>query len=309
MPVTDFMSIGVKENVPECHSERSEESRRRNMFVIKKALLAFVFAALFAAPAFADVESDIKDLQLEKEKLNADIAKLSKQISATDSMIKADNARYKTLQNRYKADKDRRSSEIDSLNAKIRVVASQLQDERNKQARAKNRSDNVKAKRKALNKMLVQISKQFEKQISQTLPWDLETRLERAKSLARDIESGNATEEEAFSRLKSLIAEETRFGDEVAIINSPLTRKNGELINAQILRIGNQWMVYSDDNGTVYGALVRKVAESGMTYEWNEDLNLAEREAIRLALDVKQAKKPPQIVTLPVSLSVVKEAE
>lgn len=289
----------------------------------KKLFVMLWVASLFVGNAFADVESDIKDLQLEKEKLNADIKKLSKQITATDSMIKADDARYKTLQNRYKADKDRRSAEIDSLNVKIRNVASQLQDERNKQARAKNRSDNVKAKRKAMNTMLVQISKQLEKQISQTLPWDLETRLERAKSLSRDIESGNASEEEAFSRLKSLIAEETRFGDEVAIINSPLTRKNGELINAQILRIGNQWMVYSDDNGTVYGALIRKAAKpeaadgknvakdapAVITYEWNEDLNLAEREAIRFALDVKQAKKPPQMVTLPVSLSVVKEAE
>ena len=103
--------------------------------------------------------------------------------------------------------------------------------------------------------------------------------------------------------MKSLIAEETRFGDEVAIINSPLTRKNGELINAQILRIGNQWMVYSDENGTVYGALVRKNSAT-IAYEWNEDLTLAEREAVRLAIDVKLAKKPPQMVSLPISLSV-----
>ena len=123
-----------------------------------------------------------------------------------------------------------------------------------------------------------------------------------------DIESGNASEEEAFSRLKSLIAEEIRFGDEVAIINSPFTRKNGELINAQILRIGNQWMVYSDEAGTLYGALVRKVEQAGdslkVTYEWNEELNLNERNAVRFAIDVKQAKKPPQMVTLPVSISV-----
>lgn len=283
--------------------------------MMKRTLFVMLLAALFGI-AFADVESDIKDLQLEKEKLNADIAKLSKQISATDSMIKADDARYKALQERYKADKEHRSIEIDSLNAKIRTVAAQLQDERNKQSKAKNRSDNVKAKRKALNSMLVTISKQLEKQIAETLPWEQETRLDRAKSLSRDIESGNASEEEAFSRLKSLIAEEIRFGDEVAIINSPLTRKNGELINAQILRIGNQWMVYSDENGTVYGALVRKAAKSNdkgetlkISYEWNENLNLAEREAIRFALDVKQAKKPPQMVTLPVSLSVVREGE
>ena len=116
---------------------------------------------------------------------------------------------------------------------------------------------------------------------------------------------GNASEEEAFSRLKSLIAEETKFGDEVAVVNSPLTRKNGELINATILRIGNQWMVYSDDNGTVYGNLVRRLDSNNVVYEWNEELNLEERSAVKLAIEVKQAKKPPQVVKLPVSLSVV----
>ena len=158
---------------------------------------------------------------------------------------------------------------------------------------------------KALRAELVGISKRLEAQVAQTLPWERESRLDRVKSLTRDIESGNASEEEAFSRLKSLVAEETKFGDEVAIINSPLTRKDGELINAAILRIGNQWMVYSDDNGTVFGTLVRKMVDGKIVYEWNEDLNLEERAAVKLALDVKQAKKPPQVVKLPVSLSVV----
>lgn len=281
---------------------------------MKIKMLAFLmFVAVCAGNAFADVDSDIRDMQLEKEKLNSEIAKLNSQIAATDSMLKADDKRYKTLQDRYKQDKERRKSEIDSLNIKIKDVAGQLQQERNKQAHAKNRSENVKSKRKALSIALATISKQLEFQISQTLPWDRETRLDRAKSLTRDIEGGNASEEEAFSRLKALIAEETKFGDEVAIINSPLTRKNGELINAQILRIGNQWMVYSDENGTVYGALVRKSVVGGdrptVTYEWVEDLNLAERDAIRFALDVKQAKKPPQMVNLPVSLSIVREGK
>lgn len=274
-----------------------------------KLLTVLLFTAVFAGSAFADVDSDIRDMQLEKEKLNSEIAKLNSQIAATDSMLKADDKRFNTLQTRYKQDKERRQNEIDSLNIKIKDVASQLQQERNKQAHAKNRSENVKSKRKALSTALATISKQLEFQISQTVPWDRETRLDRAKSLTRDIESGNASEEEAFSRLKALIAEETKFGDEVAIINSPLTRKNGELINAQILRIGNQWMVYSDENGTVYGALVRKVDGENVSYEWVEDLNLAERDAIRFALDVKQAKKPPQIVNLPVSLSVVREGK
>jgi len=262
-------------------------------------------ALIFASVSFADVDSDIRDLQLQKETLQSEIQKLNAQISSTDSMLKADDRRFKTLQERFKANSERRKAEIDSLNAKIKNVAADLQSERSKQARAKNRSENVKAKRKAISLALVAISKQLESQIEQTIPWERETRLDRAKALSRDLESGNASAEEGFSRLKALIAEEIKFGDEVAIINSPLTRKNGELINAQILRIGNQWMVYGDDNGTVYGALVRKIVNGKVSFEWNEDLNLQERSAVKFALDVKQAKKPPQMVTLPVSLSIV----
>lgn len=267
----------------------------------------FVMALALSTLSFAGVDSDIQDLKLEKEKLNSEIKKLNSQIVATDSMLKADDARYAKLVERYKADSERRQGEIKSLNDKIRKVAAQLQSERSAQAKAKNRSDNVAAKRKALNQTLVALCKKFESQVAQTVPWNKDARLERARSLTRDIEAGNANVEEAFSRLKALIAEETKFGDEVAFFNTPMTRKNGELVNAQVLKIGNQWMIYSDENASVYGSLVRKVDENGnITYDWNEDLNLSERDAVKLALDVKQAKKPPQVVTLPVSLSVAK---
>ena len=242
---------------------------------------------------------------MQKEKLNSEIKTLNAKIAATDSMLRADVSRHKMLEQRYKADTERRNLEIDSLNAKIRKVASNLQQERNKQARAKNRSENVAARRRALRQELAKISKQLESQIAQTLPWEREKRLDRATSLTREIESGNVTEEEAFSRLKSLLNEEIKFGDEVVVVNSPLTRKNGEIVNAAILRIGNQWMVYVDENGASYGRLERKLESGKVAYEWNEELNLEERAAVKLAIDVKQAKKPPQIVNLPVSLSVV----
>ena len=272
----------------------------------KLKLLSFVLMLLvFSGVAFADYESEIRDLKMQKEKLNSEIKTLNVKIASTDSMLRADVSRHKVLEQRYKADKNRRNLEIDSLNVKIRKVASSLQQERNKQARAKNRSENVAAKRKALRQELAKISKSLEFQISQTLPWEREKRLDRAKSLTREIESGNVTEEEAFSRLKSLLNEEIKFGDEVAVVNSPLTRKNGEIVNASILRIGNQWMVYVDENGSVYGRLERKLESGKIAYEWNEELNLEERAAVKLAIDVKQAKKPPQIVNLPVSLSVV----
>ena len=166
--------------------------------LVHLALMVLVFSGV----AFADRDSEIRDLKLEKDKLNAEIQKLNRQIASTDSMLKADDSRYKALSQRYKADTERRRAEIDSLNAKIRAVAGDLQAERNKQARAKNRSDNVAAKRKALRSALAGIGKRLEAQVAQTVPWELESRLDRVKSLTRDIESGNASEEEAFSRLK-----------------------------------------------------------------------------------------------------------
>ena len=273
----------------------------KRLNILPFAVLVFSLSGI----AFADYESEIRDLKMQKEKLNSEIQTLNTRIAATDSMLRADVSRHKLLEQRYKADSERRLAEIDSLNAKIRKVAASLQQERNKQARAKNKSENVAAKRRALRLELAKISKKLESQIAQTLPWERESRLDRVKSLTREIESGNASEEEAFSRLKSLLGEEIKFGDEVAIVNSPLTRKDGEIVNASILRIGNQWMVYVDENGSVYGRLERKIENGNVVYEWNENLNLEERAAVKLAIEVKQAKKPPQIVNLPVSLSVV----
>jgi len=268
--------------------------------------LPFVLLVLFLSGlALADYDSEIRDLKQQKEKLNSEIQKLTRQIASTDSLLRADDSRYKKLQARYSEDSERRRAEIDSLNVKIRGVAAQLQEERQKQAHAKNRSDNVAAKRKALRSAMLSICKQLERQVAMTVPWERDARLERVRSLARDIESGSAAEEESFSRIKAVIQQEIKFGDEVAIVNAPLTRKNGELINAQILRIGNQWMVYSDENGTVYGNLVRRASKGKITYEWNENLELWEREIIRYAIDVKLAKKPPQIIAMPVTLSVV----
>ena len=273
----------------------------KRLNILPFAVLVFSLSGL----AFADYESEIRDLKMQKEKLNSEIQNLNTRIASTDSMLRADASHRQLLEQHYKADVERRNLEIDSLNAKIRKVASSLQQERNKQARAKNKSDNVAAKRRALRSELAKICKQLEAQIAQTLPWERDKRLDRAKSLTREIESGNVTEEEAFSRMKSLVNEEIKFGDEVSVVNSPLTRKSGEIVNATILRIGNQWMVYVDENGASYGRLERKLENDKIVYEWNEELNLEERAAVKLAIDVKQAKKPPQIVKLPVSLSVV----
>ncbi len=268
----------------------------------------YFFIALFLLGAmgisFADTDSEIRDLELQKEKLNADLEKMTRQVQSTDSLIRENRKRYEVLEKRYRDDLSRRATEIDTLNLKIKSLADSLQLERHKQGAFKNRLDNTQSKRKNINGELASFCRALEAQILAGIPWDQEPRLERVRALLRDVETGNASEEEAFSRLKSIIGEEIRFGDEVVLINAPLTRKDGEVINARILRIGNQWMVYADENSVNFGALHRLEENGKITYEWNETPDLKERDAIKFAIDVKMARKAPQMVILPLSVSI-----
>jgi len=264
----------------------------------QRIALLFSFMLCFAPFAFAtELASELEDYRSQKTALEAEIKRLDQRIKSTDSLAKEERKRSKVLQGRYQADIERRRGELDSLHANIRKQAAELQAMRNRQARAQSTSDNVKAYRNALSKILVEMCSDFENLVAQTLPWDRENRVARIQALRRDLESGSAEAEEGFSRLRALYVEEIRFGDEIVIVNRPITRRDGETVNARILRIGNQWMVYQDDEALRFGVLQRN-------YEWKEDLSFDEKQAVKLAIDVKLARKPPQMVSLPLSLSI-----
>ncbi|MCL2282993.1 MAG: DUF3450 domain-containing protein [Fibromonadales bacterium] len=264
----------------------------------QRIALLFSFMLCFAPFAFAtELASELEDYRSQKAALEAEIKRLDQRIKSTDSLAKEERKRSKVLQGRYQADIERRRGELDSLHANIRKQAAELQAMRNRQARAQSTSDNVKAYRNALSKILVEMCSDFENLVAQTLPWDRENRVARIQALRRDLESGSAEAEEGFSRLRALYVEEIRFGDEIVIVNRPITRRDGETVNARILRIGNQWMVYQDDEALRFGVLQRN-------YEWKEDLSFDEKQAVKLAIDVKLARKPPQMVSLPLSLSI-----
>ena len=53
----------------------------------------------------------------------------------------------------------------------------------------------------------------------------------------------------------------------------------------------------------------RTIENGKVKYDWYEALTLSERDAVKFAIDVKQARKAPQMVTLPLSLSVLREGE
>jgi hypothetical protein len=161
----------------------------------------------------------------------------------------------------------------------------------------------IKAREQAYGAFFAMVADSLIARVEAGQPWDIETRRDRLLALKRDIEAGTATPEEAFARLAALLREETKAGDEVTLSSRPLTRRNGEVINAQVLKIGNQVMVYVDDEGKKFGILEPSVAGNGPTWTWREDLDLSERNAVKRAVAVKAGREAPQLAPLSLALA------
>ena len=103
-------------------------------------------------------------------------------------------------------------------------------------------------------------------------------------------------------KCKKNFKEEIKNGDEVALFSRPVTRQNGEIVNAQLLKIGNQMIAYMDDESGKFGTLERRFENGKITYVWNENLDFSQRNAIKLALSVKSGREAPQLVPLDIRL-------
>jgi hypothetical protein len=268
-------------------------------------LFTMIFLATLAMAQGNDFETQRASLLTEKSGIENDIKKINAQISQTDSATKAERKFGSEQQTRQKADITRRQGEIEQLNQKLLELSAEMKREKNSIANSQVQAENTNATRKALVAQLFTHCRELEGFIKTSLPWDTDIRIERVSTLCRDLENGMATAEEGFSRLRAIYAEEIRFGDEVQISNRTITRNNGEIVNANVLRIGNQWIVYQDDAAILYGILNRKLGkENKYEYIWKENLSFEERQAIKTAIDVKLSRKPPQMVILPLSLSI-----
>jgi predicted RNase H-like nuclease (RuvC/YqgF family) len=267
--------------------------------------ISLLIATLAALALANDFETQKAELLAEKAGIDSDIKKINTQIAQTDSISKAEKKFFSEQQARQKTDVERRKSEIEQLNQKISELNAEMRKEKNSIAGSQIQIENITATRKALVAQLATHCRKLESFIKTSLPWDTESRLERVAALCLDLENGAAEVEEGFSRLKAIYAEEIRFGDEVQISSRAITRNNGEIVNANVLRIGNQWIVYQDDASLLFGVLNRKLAQTGgYEYNWKENLSFEERQAIRNAIDIKLSRKPPQMVKLPLSLSI-----
>jgi hypothetical protein len=271
--------------------------------IIKTTLVTMVISASSIC-AEKNTDDEARRLRLEIEQVKKENLKLDREIARVDSLKAEENARFAEMKKNRTLVLERRRAEITELKVKMQEINSQIQQEKSTQAGFKNKIDEQSAMQKALVKSLINYCQILEEEIANTLPWDLEIRKERVRILKRDLEAGTATLEEGFNRFNALYTQEIQSGDEVAVFDRPVTRNNGEIINAQVLKIGNQWLVYLDEEGKKYGIMQRKKTEKGITYAWREDLSFKEREAVREALEVKTAKKPPKLVTLPLTLTL-----
>ena len=252
------------------------------------------------AEAAARLDADLQKARADLEKARKDAQKAEAELRKTDSLLRDENARAAAAEQRAAQDRERREKENAALQARVQETQAKINQERASLGRGQNEEDEIKARQKRLTALLAGYCDSLARRIESGLPWDAETRLDRVKSLKKDLEAGSATVDEGFARLNAVLKDETKAGDEIALLSKPITRKNGETVNAQVLKIGNQWLAYMDEEGKRFGILERK---PGGAWEWREDPGFEAKNRIKAAIEIKGAKRPPSLAVLDLGIA------
>jgi hypothetical protein len=258
-----------------------------------KIILSFLLVSLISAQSLDELEAI-------KKQLNKSLFKLDNKITNNDSLQSMEEDRFNTILTRYKNSFIKKDEELKGLAKNLKDLQRSISIQKSKQGAYAAKMENVAYQRKQWVQKLITLGKEFETKIGKTLPWNKEARLDRIRVLIKDLEAENANVEEGFVRLKSLYEDELKFSDEVILETKAVTRNDGKIVNANVLRIGALWAAYVDDQEKHYGVLNYENGE----YIWSEDLSFPERESVRRAIAVKGAKKAPQIVLLPLKINM-----
>jgi hypothetical protein len=267
------------------------------------ALMAWAAWAPLGAPGAAyaqDPGEDIRKAQADIARMKKEIQRADAEVRRADSLMRDEAARAAQAEERQAKDRERRDKELAALQARLAETQGKIDAERNALARSQNAIDEVKAREAQLARTLAAWCDSLAARVEAGLPWDNQARLDRIGALRKDLEAGTATAEEGLARISAILREEVKAGDEIALFNRPVTRANGEVVNAQMLRLGNQWVAYMDEDGKRFGVLERR----GGKWDWREDLSFAEKNRVKEAIEVKGAKAPPKLAVLDVGLSL-----
>lgn len=268
----------------------------------KKSNVVFlIFAFLVSVCVSAEDRDTLAQLNLLKAQLQKDIARIDKKIRTTDSLILKDNERFEILRQRAINDIENKEKEILGLAKKVDTLQSEIKRLSGSIESIKAQERAITAQRSYLSDKLIQHCQNLKNIVAVSLPWDKEKRITRITALKKDLETGSAQIEDGLSRLLALINEEISFGDDIVLEERTVQRNDGSSVIAQMLRLGNLWMVYVDKNENSYGILSR---QNDTSFVWREELSFSEREEVRTAIRVKESKKAPQLTPLPVDLQV-----
>jgi hypothetical protein len=270
---------------------------------MKKFSLAAVglILALGATQSTASDRDTLEQLQSARITLQKEIETLQRDIVRTDSLKALEGTRSKKQQADLQLCIDKKQSERadierqrEEVQQQITALSAQVQQMQTQRSALANQ-------RQFLSGLLIEKCSLLQQHINSSLPWNNEQRLGRISALKNDLQAGTASIEDGFARLRSIIDEEISFGDDVVLEERQVRRNNGTTLSARMMRLGALWMVYVDTPEENYGVLYRSTTGEWI---WREELSFAEREAIRTAIRVKEAKRPPQLVVLPLSLSI-----
>jgi len=270
----------------------------------KAALVSMlvVWAGLQTAQAQTGgmTDSDPAQIKAEISRTKKDITKAESDLRKTDSLARTEMALAQKTEERAVKDRERREKEIAELQGRASELRKQIETQKSVAARSGNGIGEITARQKNLARNLANWCDSLLVRVQKSVPLDVEPRLERVRALKNDLLSGSSTAEEGISRLASIIKEEIKSGDEVALLNRPFTLKGGETVNAQVLKLGNQLMLFMDEEGKHFGFVERK----GDGWETREVEGFQDRLAVKKAIEVKAAKQPPQLVPLAIGTRV-----
>jgi hypothetical protein len=269
-------------------------------------ILACSVLLVHLTPLPVQGQDAIADAKREKVQIEKEIRSIESRIGRTDSLMRVESERFSLLEQRLSDGIVRKKRDTDTLNAKLEELTAEVTRLSGsiEQQRAGIRA--LATRREYINGQLVEQCDNLSTQIRSSLPWNRDERISRVNALKSDLQSGSAQIEDGLSRLMALIEEEITFSDEIVLDSRTIRRNDGSTANARVLRIGNLWMVYVDASEQFYGVLHR---ENDTSFVWTEDLDFTQREQIRTAIRVKESKKAPQIISLPLETAVTRGEE
>lgn len=281
--------------------ERMQAKRSRRARIA--AALALGALALGALPAAAqDLEGEILKVRAEMGRARKEIQRADAELRRADSLMRDEASRAAQSEERASKDRERRDQELAALQGRLQEAQGKINAEKAALARHQNALDEAKAREAQLRKGLALWCDSLALRVESGLPWDNQARLDRIRALKRDLDAGAASAEEGLTRISAILKEEVKAGDEIAVFNRPVTRLDGEAVNAQVLRLGNQWLAYMDEEGKRFGVMERSAGK----WAWREELSFAEKNRVREAIEVKSAKRPPSLVILDVGIEASK---